>query len=125
MPKKRKTALKNQICLKKKKKSNQTTIRAGTDEARPKNLKMQVIVNTEINSKEKSITNLDLKSNLDTSPIALPTQDQALSHRAVCMSDTTKMVLWLSAWSFVDKAMGPNHLYISMFPLKFSLSVSS
>ena len=42
------------------KESSQTTFEAETDEARSKDLKMQVTVNKEINIIEKSTTNLDL-----------------------------------------------------------------
>ena len=42
------------------KESSQTTLEAETDGAISKHLKMQVTVNKEINSKEKSTTNLDL-----------------------------------------------------------------
>ena len=38
-------------------------IKAGTDATRPKDLKMQVIINKEINSIEKLVTNLELTKN--------------------------------------------------------------
>ena len=42
------------------KESSQTTVEAETDEARSKDLKMQVTEYNEISSIEKSVTNLDL-----------------------------------------------------------------
>ena len=42
------------------KESSQTTLEAETDEARSKDLKMQVTKYNEISSIEKSLTNLDL-----------------------------------------------------------------
>ena len=87
------------------KESSQTTLEAETDEARSKDLKMDVTENNEMSSVEKSTTNLDLARDrqirrktckhynrwneqgsnlrLDAAPIALPRQDQALNHWAI------------------------------------------
>ena len=84
------------------KESSQGTLEAETDEARSKDLKMQVTANKEIISIEMSTTNLDLARDrqirrktwkhynrwneqgsnlrLDAAPVALPRQKQALNH---------------------------------------------
>ena len=84
------------------KESSQGTLEAETDEARSKDLKMQVTAKKEIISIEMSTTNLDLARDrqirrktwkhynrwneqgsnlrLDAAPVALPRQDQALNH---------------------------------------------
>ena len=103
------------------KEGSQGTLEAETDEARSKDLKMQVTANKEIISIEMFTTNLDLARDrqirrktwkhynrwneqgsnlhLDAAPIALPRQDQALNYWAIRIYKKEMLQgQWLSCW---------------------------